>query len=549
MLILGLNSGDIGMHDPSAVLIEDGKILTAIEEERFVGIKHAPGMYPLNALRYILKEHNIKITDIDKITYYAMPNLIDLVKRADMKRPYTIIGGLRLYRKIRYGVGDFLKYYFRINPQVTFVEHHMSHAASSFFLSGFEKANIITMDASGERTCTLLAVGNGNSIEVLKRFYVPNSWGFLYSAFTQWLGYKVGDEGTTMALASFGNPEEYDFFKSGIVKLTDNGGYKINPAFNSMNYTDEMVRRFGEPRFSGPLTEKHKNIAASLQDALEKTVVHLAKWMYDKTGYKNFALGGGTFLNCKTNGVLLQQDFVDDIFIQPASSDIGGALGSAVKVAVDNGQKFGRMKHAYLGSQNTDEEIEKELKIAKVPYERIDDVAGMTAELLAENKIVGWVQGRMEFGPRALGDRSILTSPKDPNMKDILNDNVKHREPFRPFCPSINEEAVKDYFNGKIRDSPFMILSFDVKEEMRGRVPAIVHVDGSARPQFVAKDVNPLYHELIEKFGKITGDPVLLNTSFNDKGQPIVRLPDQAIKMFYGTGMDCLVMGNFLLKK
>ena len=548
MLILGLNSGDIGMHDPSAVLIEDGKILTAIEEERFVGIKHAPGMYPLNALKYILKEHNIKITDIDKITYYAMPNLIDLIKRADFTRPYTVAGGFRLYRKIKFGVQDFLKYYFRVNPKVTFVEHHISHAASSFFLSGFQKANIITMDASGERTCTMLAVGNGDEIEVLKRFHIPNSWGYIYSAFTQWLGYKIGDEGTTMALASFGNPEEFDFFKLGIVKLTD-GGYKINPAFNSVNYTDEMVRRFGEPRLSGPLTEKHKNIAASLQDALEKTVIHLAKWMYEKTGYKNFALAGGTFLNCKTNGVLLQQDFVDDIFIQPTSSDIGGALGSAVKVAVDNGQKFKEMKHAYLGSQNSEEEIEKELKIAKVPYERIDDVAGTTAELLAENKIVGWVEGRMEFGPRALGSRSILTSTKDPKMKDILNDKVKHREPFRPFCPSIIAESVDDYFTGKIRDSPFMILSFDVKGEMRDRVPAIVHVDGSARPQFVEKDVNPLYHDMIKKFGKITGDPIVLNTSFNDKGQPIVRVPDQAIKMFYGTGMDCLVLGNFLLKK
>ena len=547
MKILAVNSGVSGMHDPSAVLVEDGKVLMAIEEERFVGIKHAPEMLPLNAIKYVLKVHGLKITDIDKFVYPNMPDFLNLIRRGSIKRPYTYIGGLRIYRDIKNRVKQFFNYHFRIDPEIIYMKHHMGHATSAFYLSGFKKANILTMDAAGERTCTMLAVGNDDEIEITKEIYIPDSWGYLYSAFTEFLGYKNGDEGTIMALASFGQPK-YDFFKSGIVKLTKEG-YEIDRRFGSIQYTDETVKRFGEPRLNGELTQHHKDIAASLQDAIEKTVIHLARIMYEKTGYKNFCLAGGSALNCKMNGVLLQQDFVDDIFIQPAASDQGGALGAAVKVAIDNGYKFDKMRHAYLGSENKDEEIENVLKVAKVKYEKIADVAGTTAELLAANKIVGWVQGRMEFGPRALGSRSILTSAQDPNMKDILNDRVKHREPFRPFCPSLVAEAAKDYFEGKIKDSPFMILSFDVKKEMQKRIPAIVHVDGSARPQFVEKDVNPLYYDVIKKFGKMSGDPVILNTSFNDKGQPIVRTPDQALKMFYGTGMDNLVVGNYLLSK
>lgn len=554
LLILGLNGGVTGAgHDPAACLIEDGKILSAIEEERFVGIKHAYGLCPLNAIKYCLKENNLKITDIDKIAFYLSPRPFDLIRRANIMRPYTLGGSFRVYRAIKYGIKNFLQHNFRINPDITFVEHHVSHASSSFFLSGFNKANIITMDAAGERTCTMLSVGNGSEIEILKRFYIPNSWGYLYTAVTEFLGYQQGDEGTTMALASFGNPNEYDFFKSGIVKLTDDG-YKIHSIYHieqySQNYiTDDMMKIFGNPRLTGEITEKHKDIAASLQVALEKTIVHLAKWLYEQTGYKKLCLAGGNALNCKMNGVLLQQDFVDDIFIQPASNDAGTALGCAIKTAVDSGYKFEKMRHAYLGSQATNEEIENTLKVAKVNYERIDDIAGTVAQLLANDKIVGWVQGRMEIGPRALGARSILANPKNPKMKDILNFYVKHREPFRPFCPSLTAEAAKDYFEGKLTDSPFMILSFDVKDEVINRIPAVVHVDKTARPQFVEKNINPLYYEMINQFGKLTGDPMVLNTSFNDKGQPIIRTPEQAIKMFYGTGMDCLVMGNFLLKK
>jgi len=549
MLILGLNGGVSGMgHDPAAVLIENGKILSAIEEERFVGIKHAPSVFPLNSIKFVLKENNVKITDIDKFTYYSSPKFFDCIQRADWRKPYTVLGGLRIYRSIKTWLGESIHYHFRISPKIEFVEHHISHASSSFFLSGFDKANIISMDASGERTCTLLGVGNGSEIEVLKRFYIPNSWGYLYSAFTEYLGFKVGDEGTVMALASFGNPNKYDFFKTGVVKLIDSG-YKIHPNLNSMTYSEEMVRRCGEPRLFTELTQQHSDIAASLQDALEKTVKHMAEWLYNQTGYKNLCLSGGTALNCKMNGFLLQQDFVDDIFIQPGSNDNGGAMGSAVKVAVDNGFKFDKMRHAYLGSQVSEEEAESVLKVAKVPYERVDDITGIVAEMLSQDKIVGWVQGKSEWGPRALGNRSILASPKNPNMKDTLNHLVKHRLDFRPYCPSMNKEVVNKYLNGKIRDSPFMILSFDVKEEMRSRVPGIVHVDGSARPQFVEKDINPLYHSVIEKFGKITGDEVLINTSFNDKGQPIIRTADQALKMFYGTGMDALVIGNFLVRK
>ncbi|HLC39430.1 MAG TPA: carbamoyltransferase C-terminal domain-containing protein [archaeon] len=547
MRILAVNSGVSGMHDPAAVLVEDGKVLMAIEEERFVGIKHAPEMLPLNAVKFVLKTHGLKITDIDKFVYPNLPDLMNLLRRGSLKRPYTYLGSLRIYRDIKNRVKHFYRYHFRIDPNIIYMKHHVGHAASAFYLSGFNKANIITMDAAGERTCGLLAVGKDSDIEIEKEFYVPNSWGYIYSALTEFLGYKVGDEGTVMALASFGQPK-YDFFKNGIVRLTDDG-YWINPRFGSIQYTDAMLKMFGEPRLSGELTQHHKDVAASLQDAIEKTLVHLARIMHEKTGYKNFCLAGGSALNCKMNGVLLQQDFVDDIFIQPAASDQGGALGGAVMVAVNNGYKVDKMRHAYLGSENSNEEIEKTLKVAKVKYEEISDPAGTAAEILAQNKILGWVQGRMEFGPRALGNRSILTSAQDPSMKNILNDNVKHREPFRPFCPSLVAEAAPKYFNGKLRDSPFMILSFDVKEEMRNRVPSIVHVDGSARPQFVEKEINPLYYSLIQKFGDITGDPVILNTSFNDKGQPMIRTAEQAVKMYYGTGMDALIVGNFILQK
>ncbi|HEV8289721.1 MAG TPA: carbamoyltransferase C-terminal domain-containing protein [Candidatus Norongarragalinales archaeon] len=554
MLYLGLSGGTPGAHDPAAALIEDGKILSVMEEERLSLVKHGGGAFPTLAAKWCLKQAGVKITDVDKVCYYMRPDIIEALKRGSVFKPQSWIGAIGFYRRADSVVGQNLKHYFRANPKVHYVEHHVAHAASSFYISGFEKANILSMDGAGERATTLLAVGDGKKIEKIKEIYLPNSMGILYSTFTDFLGFKPDcDEGKVMGLAPYGKPT-WDFFKLGIVTLTPDG-YKVDPTWfggDGSLYSEKVVKTFGEPRLGGTTDERHANVAASMQDCLEKTAIHLARILYNKTGLRDLCITGGVGFNCKMNGVLLQQDFIDNVFVPPTAGDAGGAIGSAVYESEMDGHGFSKLKHAYYGSAYDEAAIEKELKLAKVKYERVSDVPGTAADLVAKGRIVGWFQGRMEMGARALGARSILANPAHADMKDKINHYVKHREPFRPFCPSMTVDAGQKYLNsnGKPKDAPYMIVAYDIVEERRDDIPAVVHVDGTARPQTVERDVNPLYYDYLKALGKVNnGVEVSLNTSFNDMGQPIVERPDQAVKMFYGCGMDDLVIGPFLLTK
>ena len=546
MLYLGL--ANIYGHEPAACVIENGKIISIAEEERFVNIKHADGLFPTRAVKFCLEQAGAKLSEVDKICHNWKVSKLTALRRVDIKHPGSIIGAIRYYHINNAGVARAIRRHLGIQPELHAVEHHIAHASSAYHLSGFNEANIITIDGSGERTCTLLAHGKNGEIEKLKEFYMPNSLGYLYTNFTEFLGFRPdSQEGTVMGLAPYGKPQ-YSF--DDIVKLSE-GNYHVDPYYTTSSgiYSEQFIKKFGNQVLGGLLDERHSNIAYALQDAIEKIVIHMARWMYNQTGCKNFCLAGGVALNCKMNGALLQQDFVDDIFVQPMSNDAGGCLGSAIYTATNDGFKFDKMEHTYYGPEFSDEKIEEVLKQAKVKYNYIDDITGTAAEMLDKQKIVGWFQGRMEEGPRALGNRSILADPRDKTMKDKINYYVKHREPFRPFCPSVLKEKAGDYIEGKQADSPFMILSFDVKKDRQEEISAVVHVDGSARTQDVDKKTNPVYYDLIEKFSKLSGVPVVLNTSFNDQGQPIVRAPDQALKMFFGTGMDALALGNYLIEK
>lgn len=421
-------------------------------------------------------------------------------------------------------------FYFGSAPKITHIQHHLTHAYSSFPLSGFSSGHTFNMDAVGERTSTMV----GEFSDKLKVLLdSDHSLGYLYTRFTQWLGFDGADgEGTVMGLAPYGKPV-YDLSEF---------ARPANPLYAKCDYKD-IIARFG-PRRIGAMEEKHKNIAASLQSTLEKIIIH----MVEKYNVERLCMAGGVALNCVANGRLIEENYVKDIFVQPASSDAGGALGAAIYLAMQDGHRFDKMEHIYYGPSYTNDQIKKVLNLCNVQYEYHKDIAGVAAELVAKDKIIGWFQGRMEAGPRALGNRSILANPCNPKMKDIINNRIKHREPWRPFCPSVLNEDRKKYFE-RDYESPFMILAFHVKEEMRKEIPSVVHIDGTARPQTVTRKQNLLYHKFLENIKKETGHGVVINTSFNIKGEPITCRPEDAIRCFFGTGLDALCLGNYLIKK
>ena len=537
MFILGISGGfRLGNMDGAACLIRDNLIIAAAEEERFVRVKHASGLIPLEAIKYCLKEANIKITDIDVLVFSGAT--------------YS-------------GIEDKLKRYFKFKlgccPKLYFVEHHLAHAASAFFVSGFQNASILTMDLSGDGVSTLMAYGNGDKITKIKEFHRPNSLGAFYNLLTQYLGFnRNNDEYKVMGLASYGKPsynlewllkitaEGYLFNDKAMVKLIPGQPF---PSFQEPLYSEEFLKRFSHPRLPGSaITRYHMDFAASGQKLLEKTISHLAELLYKSIGSRNLCIAGGVGLNCVANAKLRSLPFIDNVFIHPAASDAGLAMGSALKTAVDKGFKFGRLKHAYWGPGYSNKEIEKVLKQIKCRYNRYSDVSKFIAKKISRGFIVGWFQGRMEYGPRALGSRSILADPRSINMKDKVNHIIKFRESFRPFAPSVLEEYAEAYFENAI-ESPFMTLNFDVIEKKQRQIPAVVHVDGTSRIQTVSEKENPLYYCLIKEFYRITGVPVLLNTSFNIREEPIVCTPYQAVSAFYESGLDYLAIGDFILKK
>lgn len=529
---LGLSFGE---HSPAACLIEDNKIIAIGEEERFLGFKHAFEQFPIRSVQYCLREAKIKLKDVDKVA-------VDWDPRVFLKKLHK--GGFRetvnnafAYFGLRGRIKTlqkFLQFYFGAEKEIQPIEHHISHAYSSIPFSGFnDDCYSITVDGRGEVTTTLVYRPKTGKI---KEIFFPHSLGLFYTEVTRWLGFDVLQEGKTMGLAPYGT-EKYDFSK---YISYGKGEFRL-----ASNFAEKLEKDFGARRRDEEITKKHQDIAYTVQKYTEEVMLHLAEY---HVGNNNLCLAGGVALNCVANGRILREAGIKDIFVQPMASDAGCALGAAAYLAVQDGHKFEKMYHAYYSEGFSNEQIEKVLKQSGVKYEFHKDPAGVAAEFLAEGKIIGWFQGRMEIGPRALGNRSILADPRKAEMKDIINSRVKHREPFRPFAPSLLEEEIDKYLKDAYT-TPFMLLSFDILEDKKKEIPAVTHVDGTARPQSVTKKQNPLYYELIKQFQKETGVPVVLNTSFNIRRKPIVRAPQDAMAMFFTEDMDALIMGNYILRK
>jgi carbamoyltransferase len=536
--ILGISGGiRSGHHDPAAALYRDGRLVAAAEEERFLRIKHSEGRLPENAIRFCLSQERIGIRDVERVAYgYAT------VPGMDQR--------LKNYFELKFGYC----------PPLTLVRHYLAHAASAFRISGFDDAMILSADVSGDSVSTLLSHGKGAEIRIVQAIQRPNSLGLFYSLLTQVLGFqRDNDEYKVMGLASYGKNEvdlswllsrgegTYRFHHEDFMVAV--GANQAFPSKQEGIYSPHLLERLGRPRLKdAPLEQRHMDLAYSAQKTLERAVIDLVTWLHGETGSRNLCIAGGVGLNCVMNQRLLALPFVDRIFVQPAASDAGTAIGAALEVVAERGFLPDAMEHVYTGPSFTGDEIRKALESYKLAFREEPDVCRFAAEKLSRGAIVAWFQGAMEFGPRALGNRSILADPRDPAMKDRINATIKFREDFRPFAPAVLEEKVEEYFRDGVV-SPFMTLTFDVREEKRSQIASITHVDGTARIQTVGKKTNPRFHRLISEFDTITGIPMVINTSFNVKGQPIVCTPRDAVSTFFMTGMDYLVVGDYVLEK
>jgi carbamoyltransferase len=549
MVILGINqvpSQISWQHDSAAALIKDGKLICAVEEERLNRLRHARG-YPHKAVDYCLKEAQLTKRDIDVIAVGYNP--------FRFLAPFKINLHPVNFMKDFLNMVLFVGYMFHLKKQtgakIVYVDHHLAHASSSYRCSGYKNANILTIDGSGETESFAFFTGENGVIKrkwdiPLAKIFQKKKWqsvGFVYTSLTTFLGLGVHAEGKTMGLASYGSPV-YNFEE--ILNIEKHYKYEIDRR--------KIYKMYGhlERKKDDELTQDHKDLAASLQKALEDSVVNLSKEAYEYSGYKNFCFAGGVTLNCNANSEVLKQDFCDKLFIQPAANDGGIALGAALEAASKIGEPADfEMTHAYFGPGYTNIEIEKVLMNAMVKYEYYENIEEITAKIVTEGKIVGWFQGKMEIGPRALGNRSIIADPTVEGISEKINIQVKHREVWRPFAPSIIEEAANIYFEGvdKTKDSSFMLHTFYVKEDFKNSFPAITHVDGSSRIQTVREDQNKRYYTLMKEIQKINGHPIVLDTSFNDNGEPIVCTPKDALRCFFSTGIDVLVIGNYVVRK
>ena len=585
MNILGLSAF---YHDSAACLVQDGKIISAAQEERFTRKKH-DASFPKNAVEFCLKQGGIQTSDLDYVGFYDKP----FIKFERILETYLSIApqGLRQYLSAmpvwlkdklwtRANIRKNLDY----QGPVMFNEHHESHAASAFYPSPFQEAAILTMDGVGEWATSSIASGKDNKIELLKELHFPHSLGLLYSAFTYYLGFKVNSgEYKVMGLAPYGEPKYADLILDRLIDLKEDGSFRMRMEYfdymGGMTMTnDKFASVFGHParQSETQLTQKEMDIAASLQSVTERIMLKMARHIRELTGMKNLCLAGGVALNCVGNGKILKEKIFDNIWIQPAAGDAGGALGVALSIwhqmlgneRTTNGKDS--MRGAYLGPKFDDDEILKFLDGQDSSYKRYDNpqLSKVVAEDLQSGKVVGWFQGAMEFGPRALGGRSILGDPRNPKMQSTMNLKIKYRESFRPFAPAVLAEKVQEWFDID-SESPYMLLVAGVREDKRlavneeqknlfgidllniprSQIPAITHVDYSARIQTVHADTNPRFYDLIQEFEKATQCAVLINTSFNVRGEPIVCTPEQAYRCFMRTEMDTLVLENFVLSK
>ena len=594
MYILGISAF---YHDSAACLIKNGEIIAAAQEERFTRIKH-DSSFPHNSIKYCLREAQITNKDLNNIVFYEKPflkfeRLLETYLAFAPKGFKSFVSAIPIWIKDKLFQKSVilkeLKSLFgedvNLKNRLLFSKHHLSHAASAFYPSPFKKAAILTMDGVGEWTTTSIAVGDGKELKVIKEIHFPHSLGLLYSAFTYYTGFKVNSgEYKVMGLAPYGKPIYANLIKEKLMNIAEDGSFQLD-----MNYFDfatglTMTNKKFNALFGGPprtpetkLTQRDMDLAASIQKVTEDIVITIAKSIAMETGEKNLCLAGGVALNCVANGILLREKIFENIWIQPASGDAGGALGAALSVwhlhhSKDRDIKNNNdvMKGAYLGPEFSNKEIENDLNKCGAIYRKLSEaeLIDEVSTSLKNNLAIGWMQGRMEFGPRALGGRSIIADPRSPKMQKQLNLKVKYRESFRPFAPSILVEDVSDWFEHD-SISPYMLLVSYVKknrclkmtsnEELlfgidklnvpRSEIPAITHIDYTARIQTVNRNTNPIFHAVISKFKEKTGCPIVVNTSFNIRGEPIVCTPTDAFNCFMGTDLDLLAIGNYLLKK
>jgi carbamoyltransferase len=594
MYILGISAF---YHDSAACLLKDGEIIAAVQEERFTRKKHDAG-FPHHAIQYCLKEARISADKVDNVVFYEKPfvkferlletylayapkGFTSFTKAMPVWIKDKLFQKSALIKKLKSTLSEDINW----NERLLFSEHHLSHAASAFYPSPFERAAVLTLDGVGEWTTTSLAVGNGKDLKVVKEIHFPHSLGLLYSAFTYYTGFKVNSgEYKVMGLAPYGEPRYADLIREKLITVAEDGSFQLNMSYFDYATGLTMTNKKFDALFGGPprtseseLTQREMDLAASIQKVTEDIVVQLAKGIAKETGERNLCLAGGVALNCVANGILLREKIFDNIWVQPAAGDAGGALGAALsswylhhkRERIVSSERDS-MKGSYLGPKFSEQEIELELSACGAVFKKLseNELLENVAKALADEKAVGWMQGRMEFGPRALGGRSIIADPRSSIMQKQLNLKVKYRESFRPFAPSVLREDLGQWFE-HYTDSPYMLLVADVQKDKRramtseeeglfgieklnitrSSVPAITHVDYSARIQTVHADTNPRYHAVISKFKEKTGCSLVINTSFNVRGEPIVCTPTDAFKCFMGTELDILAVGNYLLIK
>ncbi|KFZ44836.1 hypothetical protein DS62_03285 [Smithella sp. SC_K08D17] len=586
MNILGISAF---YHDSAACLVRDGEIIAAAQEERFTRKKH-DFSFPDNAIKFCLEAGEISGESLDYVAFYDKP----FIKFERILETYlafapsgirSFVMAMPLWIKQKLWMKEFINKQLNYEGKIIFPEHHESHAASAFFASPFPEAAFLTIDGVGEWTTTSYGIGGNNQIQILSEIHFPHSLGLLYSAFTYYTGFKVNSgEYKVMGLAPYGTPKYKDLILSELMDLKEDGSFKLNMKYFDYCAGLTMTNRKFEKLFGGPprkpeskVTQRDMDLARSVQDVTEEVMLRMARHIHNETKQKNLCLAGGVALNCVGNGKILREGPFDNIWIQPAAGDAGGALGAALFVwyqyldnqRIANGQRD-FMKASLLGPEYNDDQILQYLNANNIPFDKLPsgEMPARIADLIAQEKTIGWFQGRMEFGPRALGARSIIGDARSPKMQEIMNLKIKFRESFRPFAPSVLQEKAADFFDID-SESPYMLIVAPVKENirramtkeeqeyfgldklhvMRSSIPAVTHVDYSARVQTVTRESNPIYYEMIDKFAEKHKCPVIINTSFNVRGEPIVCTPQDAYLCFMRTNMDYLIMGNYLLNK
>lgn len=579
-------------HDSAASVLRDGKLIACAQEERFTRIRHDPN-FPEKAIEYCLKEANLEVEELDYVAFYDKPflkfeRILESIVSVTPRGFGTFIKAIPLWMKQKLFIGEEIKRKLgkkQLKAKLVFTEHHESHASAAFFPSPFEEAAFLTVDGVGEWTTTSYGIGRDNRVEILNEIKFPHSLGLLYSAFTYYTGFKVNSgEYKVMGLAPYGKPKYVNTILDNLIDLKADGSYKINLEYFDYVGGERMTNGKFNSLFGGPprkpeslLTQKEMDLARSIQEVIDEAILRMGRHIHKTTGMKNLCMSGGVALNCVANGKLLREGPFDDIWIQPASGDAGSSLGAALIVhhhilnQPRKGTHYSKMMNgAYLGPQYSNEELEEYFRKNDIPFEKFttEQMIRKTAQYLTEEKVIGWFQGRMEFGPRALGARSIIGDPRSTKMQSIMNLKIKFRESFRPFAPSVLREDVSQYFEMD-SDSPYMLLVAPVRENIRkqmseedeklfgieklnvsrSELPAITHIDYSARIQTVTEEYNPKYYNLIKEFKNLTDFGVIVNTSFNVRGEPIVQSPEEAYRCFMRTDMDFLVMGDYILDK